>query len=212
MYIDEPLYTQFYILQDKHAHHNPLYSPLHKSTRSFHWQTKQRFVLRELEILNPPGITECHGVARSQTRRSRSSASDLNHTRREGGGRGRERRYPEVAGTNEQCPLAFSLFVGRLSSLFLPVSPTHGPPHFRRMYPDKWESRRVRGQSAVYTYDRVCTAPNEKQAGSGARLRGRQQEAEREKLRDELSLSLSLSLLAHTTVPFRSIGQKEASS
>lgn len=57
-------------------------------------------------------------------------------------------------------------------SLFLPVSPTHGPPHFRRMYPDKWESRCARGPLGRVHLRRRTRRRMRNEPGSGARLRG----------------------------------------
>lgn len=93
-----------------------------------------------------------------------------------------ETRYPEVAGTNEQCPLAFSLSVQAAVYLL-----SFSPSHLRTGRPTSGGCTLINGNlgeraaSRPYTPTTERTAPNEKRAGSGARLRGRQQEAEGEK-------------------------------
>lgn len=76
------------------------------------------------------------------------------------------RRYPEVVGTNEQCPLAFSLAALYLLSFSL--------SHLRTGRPTSGGCTLINGNlaeratSRPYTPTAAHTTPNEKRAGSGA--------------------------------------------
>lgn len=80
-------------------------------------------------------------------------------------------------------------------SLLLRLTYARGPPHFRRMYPDKWESRRARNRPAVYTP--TTTEANEKRS---RRLPGMKHEDEDRSERKEWSIKTEL----RVAVPFKS--------